>query len=335
MRWTRSWRWLRLLGGAAVLAAVVHRWGATPFLDAVRRVDVRLLGLAVGVAGVTTLCAARRWVVVAEGLGTGLPLRTALAACYRSQLINSTLPAGVLGDVDRGVNHGRVVGDLGRGLRGVWWERSAGQAVQALLTVAVVLAVPSPFRPSRAVVVAGLLALTLAVTMLHRASAGSSWLGTLVRAVVADVRRGLLPARTWPRVLAMSVVVVIGHCATFVIAARAAGSTAPLTTLLPLTLLVLMASGLPLNVAGWGPREGAAAWAFGVAGLGTTAGVGASAVYGVLALVASSPGAVVLVVDSLRRTRAGRLTVSPPVGLSGSGERAAPTRVRVGSSVGG
>jgi glycosyltransferase 2 family protein len=94
---------------------------------------------------------------------------------------------------------------------------------------------------------------------------------------------------------------VAGHVATFVIAARAAGSTATVTTLLPVALLVLVASGVPTNIAGWGPREGAAAWVFAAAGLGAAAGVRASVVYGVLALVATLPGAAVLVVDALRR----------------------------------
>jgi hypothetical protein len=97
--------------------------------------------------------------------------------------------------------------------------------------------------------------------------------------------------------------VVAGHVATFVIAARAAGLTAPATTLLPVALLVLVASGVPTNIAGWGLREGAAGWAFAAAGLGAAAGVRAAVVYGVLALVATMPGAAVLLMDALRRDR--------------------------------
>ncbi|MGH2891735.1 MAG: hypothetical protein ACRDPM_00510, partial [Solirubrobacteraceae bacterium] len=53
----------------------------------------------------------------------------------------------------------------------------------------------------------------------------------------------------------------------------------------------------------WGPREGVTAWAFGAAGLGAQRGVAAAVVYGVLVLVASLPGAVVLVVAWFRGTR--------------------------------
>ena len=61
---------------------------------------------------------------------------------------------------------------------------------------------------------------------------------------------------------------------------------------------------VPMNIAGWGPREGVAAWAFGAAGLGAAQGVATAVVYGVMVLVASLPGAVVLVAAWLRRSAA-------------------------------
>jgi bacteriorhodopsin len=56
---------------------------------------------------------------------------------------------------------------------------------------------------------------------------------------------------------------------------------------------------VPMSIAGWGPREGVAAWSFGLAGLGAQQGISAAVVYGVLVLVASLPGAVVLLAWSL------------------------------------
>jgi hypothetical protein len=99
-----------------------------------------------------------------------------------------------------------------------------------------------------------------------------------------------------------SAVVVLGHAATFLIAAGTAGTTAPASRMLPLALLAMMAMVLP-SVAGWGPREGATAWVFGAAGLGAGQGVATAVVYGVMVLVASLPGAVVLVTVWLRRAR--------------------------------
>jgi hypothetical protein len=57
------------------------------------------------------------------------------------------------------------------------------------------------------------------------------------------------------------------------------------------------------GIAGWGPREGAAAWVFATAGLGADQGVATAVVYGVMALVASLPGALVLAGEGLVRAR--------------------------------
>jgi hypothetical protein len=97
-------------------------------------------------------------------------------------------------------------------------------------------------------------------------------------------------------------VVVGGHVATFVVAARAAGATAPIGRLLPLMMLALLAMTLPVNIGGWGPREGVTAWAFGAAGLGAAQGFTVAVVYGLFAFVASLPGIVVLVRQYLQKS---------------------------------
>ena len=51
-----------------------------------------------------------------------------------------------------------------------------------------------------------------------------------------------------------------------------------------------MVAAIPFNLAGWGLREGAAAWAFAAAGLGAATGATVAVTYGVLALVATLPG---------------------------------------------
>jgi glycosyltransferase 2 family protein len=97
---------------------------------------------------------------------------------------------------------------------------------------------------------------------------------------------------------------------TFLIAARAVGIIAPASRMLPLVLLVMASMALP-SVAGWGPREGVAAWAFGAAGLGAQRGVATAVVYGVMVLVASLPGAAVLVVAWFGHSRAPGRTGPP------------------------
>lgn len=301
----RVWAALRLVGAVTVLAVLVWRVGTGPILDGLRTINGSSLVAAAGIGVVTTLCSAWRWSLVARGLGVGVPLRAAVTAYYRSQFLNSALPGGVLGDVHRGVRHGRDVGDVGRGLRAVGWERAAGQAVQAILSLVVLCLFPSPVRsvvPMLVVaLVVGLLAATLLVRTRRRRRA-TRW-SRIVSTAAHDVRCGLLDAHAGPAIALASVVVVAGHAATFLVAARTAGATAPLTQLLPLTMLALLAMAVPMNVAGWGPREGVAAWSFGAAGLGAGMGIATATVYGVMVLVASLPGAAVFLAAWRRRGR--------------------------------
>src|SRR6478735_12287528 len=291
------WRWARLLGGVAILAVLVWRVGTGPFLDGLRTVEWWTLAAAVGIGAITTLCSAWRWSLVAHGLGVDVPLGSAFAAYYRSEFLNAPLPGGVLGDVHRGVRHGRDVGDVGRGLRAVGWERSAGQVLQIVLTVVVLLVLPSPVHSSMPLIAVAVVAVALGAVLLSRVlpRGGSSRAARVVRTAAADIRGGLLANRAWPGIVLASVLVVAGHTATFLIAARTAGSTASIGQLLPLAVLILLAMGIPLNIGGWGPREGVAAWVFAAAGLGADQGVAAAVVYGVMALVATLPGAAVLI----------------------------------------
>ena len=309
------WTWARLLGGAAILVVLLWRLGTGPFLNAVRMIDGWSLAAAAGIAALTTVCCAWRWSLVARGLGVGVPMRDAVPAYYRSQFLNTTLPGGVLGDVHRAVRHGRDVGDPSRALRAVAWERSAGQVVQIVLAITVLLVLPSPVRSSMAVVATAVVAGGVGVVLLCRAlpHGGPSRWGRTVRTAATDLRGGLLARRAWPGIVLASAVVVAGHAVTFLIAARTAGSTASPARMLPLALLVLLAMGLPTNIAGWGPREGAAAWVFSVAGLSADQGVATAVVYGVMVFVASLPGAVVLFAAWLRRgTRGTDQTDTPP-----------------------
>jgi uncharacterized membrane protein YbhN (UPF0104 family) len=298
------WAWLRVAGPALVLAVLVWRLGTGPFLDGVRSVDGGALAAAAGIAVLTTVCCAWRWKIVARGLGVELSLPTAVAAYYRSQFLNVTLPGGIVGDVHRGVSHGRDVRDVGRGLRAVAWERSAGQVVQAVFTVIVLLVLASPVRSSMPIVAAGILVAALAVALVVKArpAGGRSVLARIRTAATRDIRDALLTRRAWPAIALTSAVVVAGHAITFMIAARTAGATAPTSVLLPLALLALTGAVLP-SVGGWGPREGVTAWAFGAAGLGAQRGVTTAVVYGVMVFVACLPGAAVLVVAWFRRIR--------------------------------
>jgi glycosyltransferase 2 family protein len=131
--------------------------------------------------------------------------------------------------------------------------------------------------------------------------------------------RALLDRRTAPCLALASCASTAAHLALFLVAVRTVGVDASPTVLVPTGLIVLVVSSVPVSIAGWGPREGVAAWVFGFAGLGAGAGLTVSVVYGVLVTLATLPGAAVLLSEALRRRLGG-----PP---DGSRERMQPQPV--------
>lgn len=298
--WRSAWPWLRIAAGLAVIAALVRIVGGEAFLAGVRALDPHAALAALAITALTTACCAWRWQLVLRGLGGNLRAGAALGAYYRSEFLDATLPGGVLGDVYRGVRRGVRASNLGRGLRSVFWERVLGQAMQVLLAAAVLLVLPSPARSAMPLILAGcvvaaLIALVLLrVLVLHVATRWRDATLTAMREL-----RGLSPG-SWCGIAVASVAAIAGYAIIFAIAAHAVGIVLPWPRLLPLVMLALVAAAIPFNIAGFGPREGVAAWAFGAAGTGAHSGVAAATLYGILGLVAVAPGGLLLLLDWLR-----------------------------------
>ena len=283
---TRAWPWLRLVGAVAILAALGWQLGADAFVAGLRAVDGRAVVAALAIGLLTTVASAWRWCLIARRLGLPLTLRAAVSDYYRGLLLNAVLPAGVLGDVHRAVSHGRQSGDVVRGVRAVVFERAAGQVVLIALGVAVLVTGSVPVEvPDLGVPVVALALAVLACSAKVRRAVRTTW---------ADARTALLNRHVLPKVTLLSTAALAGHVALFLVAADTAGVRAATTGLLPLAVLALLVMAVPLNVGGFGPREAFLAVAFGAAGLGAAQGLATGVVYGVLALIGSLPGVVVL-----------------------------------------
>jgi hypothetical protein len=194
----------------------------------------------------------------------------------------------------------------------VVWERCAGQVVLVAVSGSALVLLPSPVRQAARgaglVAAAATLALGVLVAVVRWGplpapgpGRAPAWVRA-VRRAGADLRAVALPRHTRSRILLASVVAMAGHVLTFLVATRTAGSGAAPLQVLPLALVVLLAMGLP-NVAGWGPREGIAAWVFSAAGLGAQQGVATAVVYGVMVFVGALPGGLLLLVTGVRRAR--------------------------------
>ncbi|MGN8552975.1 UNVERIFIED_CONTAM: flippase-like domain-containing protein [Microbacterium sp. SLM126] len=295
------WRpWLRAAAGTAILVGIVAVAGAEPFLRGLAAVSPIAIAAAVVLAAAATCAAAWRWRTLATRMGLRLGWGESVAAYYRSQFLNTVLPGGVVGDVHRAVSHGRGVDQVAQASRAVAAERAAGQAVQLALALAV-LVIAGATAAASAFAVLGVVVAIIAVLAI--VAAVSRRARTAFARELVVLRSAFASVGTVLRVAAASVVVLGAHVATFLVACAAVGVEAPADRVTAAALVAVLASSIPFSLGGWGPREGAAAWAFGVAGLGAAAGLAAATAYGVLAMIAVAPGAVVLAASALRRRR--------------------------------
>jgi hypothetical protein len=115
----------------------------------------------------------------------------------------------------------------------------------------------------------------------------------LLRRVGRALHSTLFAREVWLYQLAASSLVVASYVAVYVCSARMIGIDLPVPTLLPLIPWVLLAMAIPLSVAGWGVREGAAALVWAAAGLDPAQGVAISVSYGLVVLLSSLPGALI------------------------------------------
>ncbi|HIN11395.1 MAG TPA: flippase-like domain-containing protein [Acidobacteria bacterium] len=256
-----------------------------------------LLAIAISVVQVAVL--AWRWRFTAGCLGVDLSYTAAWREYYLSIFLNQVMPGGVVGDVSRAWRQARVQTrqrePAGPAVRAVIFERLSAQAVMTAVALVSLLALPVIVnRGSRLVLFgAGAVAVVIVIAMvvwMRRQSSAQS----LVGQVLADLDAAHLSGPVFAAQLVSAAIVVGTYLATYLTAARAVGMDTPLPVLLPLVAPVLMSMLIPVTVAGWGLREGAAAVLWGAVGLTVVDGVLVSVAYGLLVLIGSLPGALFL-----------------------------------------
>jgi uncharacterized membrane protein YbhN (UPF0104 family) len=292
----------RLVVGVGVLIAVIAHVGTGPLLHGLQSLNGGTIGAALLLTAVATAAAAWRWRVIATRLGVELRWWTAVGMYYQSQFLNTVLPGGIVGDVHRAVARGRSPESIERTARAVAMERTAGQVVQFALALIVLACFGAEFE--------GYLLATLAiglgvivVALLVTTAASVRGRRALLHEA-RELRAGLGSVRASVHVAIASVIVVACHLATFTIATAAVGESVPPPQMLTLAFVILLGASIPLNIGGWGPREGIAGWAFALAGFDASAGVAASTLFGVLAITSVVPGAILTVVFTARKRKA-------------------------------
>ncbi|MCB8887720.1 flippase-like domain-containing protein [Halomonas malpeensis] len=280
----------------ALLGAVALWVDPGEVMQEVRRLSPWWVVLALGISVLQVMLSAWRWRFTAGLLGVPLRFRYALREYYLALLINQLVPGGVVGDAGRAHRHARQTGSRGSAWRAVVLERASGQVAVALLVV-VALALSPLWHQAL-----GATGLLVAITMLMGVAAivallvawlgraGRSWLPRWCFAFGRDLRRSLLRRRVWYWQLCSSLAIVMSYGLVMVCAARAIGVELATVDILALTPPLLLAMLVPLSIAGWGLREGAAASVWLFVGLPSAQGVAISLAYGVLVMLSSLPG---------------------------------------------
>ncbi len=264
----------------------------------------------------TFLCALR-WRFTAARLGQTLPLFRVLREYYLSQFANQILPGGMLGDAGRAYR-ARSDGGLVVSGQAVIFERFAGQVMlffvmltgMALAAFSQVGAIPpgtmgALARPAFAVATAGIILLWLAPGLPGR-------IGRAFQGVRGALSLAFFGRRVFARQVALSLGATLCNLTAFSFCARATGTVLAPVHVLALVPLILYAMAIPLSVSGWGLREGAAVALFPLAGANAAAGLAASTAFGLVFLVSTLPGLIVLLSGLLpARERRSRSTLSP------------------------
>lgn len=284
------WRGIQLavLAGLALLL-----WQAADgraALEHLRRANPQWLAAAALFLTVQTVLSAQRWRMTAMQLGLEIRTFLAIREYYLAQLVNQSLPGGVLGDAGRALRS-RTQAGLAVAAQAVVFERVAGQL--GLLAVLV-------FGTG--------LGLLMPSSLDWPDWLGRAVLGTVMLAALAAGLAGLIPAMrrfgerfafaVWaPQVrlsqITLSLATALCNVAAFACCALALGISMPAVAVAALVPLILFAMVLPLSVAGWGLREGAAALLFPVMGATAAAGLATSIAFGLVFLLTTLPGLLV------------------------------------------
>ncbi|MFN3208310.1 MAG: lysylphosphatidylglycerol synthase transmembrane domain-containing protein [Roseovarius sp.] len=280
--------WAAKLVASAALMAVMLWWTDTAAVfDRLASADWSWLVLSLAALTLATLSMARRWQLTARALDLRIGAHAAVREYYLAQLINVLLPGGVMGDVGRAVRvRGRAT--LARAGQSVAAERLMGQVAMfgilaaGLLGAAVVPGGIDWPGAVWAILIALPLICAAALWGARRIEATRSFPLLLVRLLR---HRGIVLHAIMGAGL---LILALYACA------RATGSVVPPVGWFTILPLVFCAMLVPLSIAGWGWREGAAAALFPLVGLGADAGVAMGICYGAMMLVSALPALVFL-----------------------------------------
>lgn len=296
---TTSLPLLQAVVALAILAMLWHVADGPAALESLAAADWRWVALAFVALNFQTVLSALRWRLTARQLNLALGKGLAIREYYFAQAVNQLLPGGMIGDAGRALRTRGQSGLMASG-QAVIFERLSGQIAMFLtLAIAFLITLVLPggldWPQWLSWSVAQLLAAALALPLL--AGAATRLPGKAGRSAVSAwqalnktlLSRAALPGQIW-----LGIGTTLCNLAAFAFCARAVGvvlGPGAITALVPLILLTML---IPISVAGWGLREGAAVVLLPIAGATASAGLAVSVTYGLTFLISVLPGIVMI-----------------------------------------
>jgi len=274
-------------------------------------VDLDMVLLAAAILLVQAAVCVMRWGAVLDAIREPLGFIKALKLFLIGSFFSQALPSSVGGDAVRVYKayHGGL--SLSGAVNGVMLERAAAVVVIVPLVAALMpffltrvddqagTWILSTLVPFAVVAVFGLALLMvldrLPERLMHwRVIRGMTYLAT-------DTRRLFLAPRHAARALGWA---AIGHAnlaLAIMVLARGLDIDVTWIECLVLMPLVLLVTTVPVSIGGWGVREGAMVFAFGLIGVSEHSAFALSFLFGLLIVVVSIPGGVIWLMSGERR----------------------------------
>jgi len=290
---------LRVAISASILALILSRISVEDLLGRVKGGAPVYLVVALLLVLLIMVLVAARWRLLANWLGLAVPIRLAVRAVFLGFFGSQVLPSTVGVDLVRGYVLARHTAAIHRVAASVIADRLVGLFALCLLLALFNPALPQLPAPYAGVVTPTALLVSGAVLLAFLLACTGTNIGGRVRLLrrlrepgaIDGVR---LQARPIAGAIAVGLAIHALAVVTASLAARTYGIESSLAVWVSIIPLSFLASALPVSIGGWGVREGAIILLAGPLGVPPAEALLVSVTIGVLNVVASLPGAFVL-----------------------------------------
>jgi glycosyltransferase 2 family protein len=290
---------VRAILSISLMAALVYHIGSGEIISQLRLVSWHAIAAVTLMLTTSVLLVTPRWAIILSVLGCRTTLSVLIGSVFLGFLFNQLLPTAVGGDVLRAWRAKQLGAPWETAIYSVLIDRGTGVLIS--LTGAAALLPIAGFHNGQArlewiiaaiaaLLVAGLLVLRL----LSRFPRSSIPLLAGIHGMLVRLHDSIWTFATRPGATAAVIVLAALNqmlpVAAVLIFARTLGVTLPVADLAFITFISTLAATVPISVAGWGIREGALVYLFGLYGVRPDVAFAISILCGFALTLSSTPG---------------------------------------------